>query len=517
MTCVTGLDGPRPVLDNAFLVQPSEPSKTEINLRPQKFERFSLPYMSRTALFQDNPLERNVKVNLDFPDNHGAPQHISRDVILKGVSLAEDEEVIQKSTATTVRIMAKTASGQGWFGSGSILDPTDGLHNYEPMPGEYFILTNNHVTDGNKYLAVKLPDDKEYWADVVEAYNGAMLSDAEEDVSLLRVILPMSLQTATLGDSSQIRVGEPVYTVGYSLAFPRVVIAKGAISQAHQETGELSEDIQSTAPISPGNSGGPMINARAEIIGTNTYTFNSGEDLTFAKPINRQLEVLRTIWEKGEMVRGSLGFEVKGFPLINRKVSGFPENETGAIVSQLDDSARRAGLKVDDIITRIDAYDPTGRFLTSTKVDINDDYEGRGVLKRWAAQLLPGSAVKATIFRKEGKGYLPTEITVPVKRLVRESAVAADEYGFSVTQSEGGDLVVSGKGLGGESYYLRGVEAEEIPLQFKEFASNMHGIYKLKELLRLVSDRQAEAITLKVADFSNPSVIRRIKVLKRDL
>ncbi|MBI2342565.1 MAG: trypsin-like peptidase domain-containing protein [Deltaproteobacteria bacterium] len=454
--------------------------------------------------------------NLDSPANQR--------VTLKGDIRVEDEEAIKKISSTTVRIMGKTADGSGWYGSGSVVNPNDIISDYKPMNGEYFIITNNHVADGTKYISVRI-NNAEYWANVVESPIGAKLMDAENDIAILSIIAPMSLPMASIGDSSLIEQGQTVYTAGHPRALPEIVITKGVISQPRQETGSLTPDIQSDAPINPGNSGGPMITSHGDIIGTNTYTFTDGEDMTFAEPINQQLETVRAIWEKGEVVRGSLGFDVKGFPLIDRKIAGFPENESGAVVSRVKSgsAAEKAGLKPDDIVMNVEAYDQNGKYFASLKVDINDVYDGGGVIKRWAAGLLPGMNVRLKVYRKAGNDFENVEIKMPVEKLLPEEVVEDEKFGITIAKSLDGTLVISdvakgspaaNAGLTAGKYYLRGVETDAIADHLRQYASNIHSIHKLDELMKLLSDREVDSITIKVADISNPKITRRFTITR---
>jgi S1-C subfamily serine protease len=456
----------------------------------------------------------NALLNLNSPAN--------QKVTLKGEIQVEDQDAIKKISSTTVRIMGRAADGSGWYGSGSVVNPSDIISDYKPVNGEYFIITNNHVADGAKYISVRI-NNAEYWASVVESPIGAKLMDAENDIAILSIIVPMSMPMASIGDSSLVEQGQTVYTAGHPRALPEIVITKGVVSQPRQETGSLTPDIQSDAPINPGNSGGPMITSNADIIGTNTYTFTDGEDMTFAEPINQQLETVRTIWEKGEILRGSLGFDVKGFPLIDRKIAGFPENESGAVVSRIKSgsAAEKAGLKDGDIVTNVEAYDQDGKYFASLKVDINDVYDGGGVIKRWAAGLLPGMSVRLKVHRKVGGLFEMAEIKMPVEKLLPEEVIEDEKFGITVAKSLDGTLVISdvakdspaaSAGLTAGKYYLRGVETDAIADHLRQYASNIHSIHKLDELMKLLSDREVDSITIKVADISNPKITRRFTI-----
>ena len=239
------------------------------------------------------------------------------------------------------------------------------------------------------------------------------------DVALLRVVIPYAVPTARIGSPKELLHGQPIYTAGHPQALPNVAITKGIISSPQQETGSLSLDIQSDAPINPGNSGGPSFNRAGEVVGLNTYTFKNSENLTFTKPIDQQLAALRQLWDKGWIFRGALNFEVQAFPLIDRIQAGFPEGLTGAIVTSVaaGSSLDKAGLKTGDIVSWIEV-DKDGAGLEPLQVDIKDAYEADGIIKRWAANLMPGTPVRIVAYRKEGKGYSTIEINTYTEMLL---------------------------------------------------------------------------------------------------
>lgn len=333
---------------------------------------------------------------------------------------AEDREAIQKIRPTIVRIAARDKDGQKWYGSGAVVDPADIIPSYFPEPGEYFIITNHHVANEATRLAAEFANGSEVKANVVISPHGTPLMDAGMDIAVLRIQVRATLATAPLGNPKELEAGQTIYTAGHPQALPNLVITKGIISQPAQETGQLSLDIQSDAPINPGNSGGPSFNQDGEIIGLNTYTFRGGEDLTFAKPIDEQLSAIATIWFTGPIVRGALPFTVAPLSLNDKVDLGLPEGvEGGAIVASVekDSSAEAAGLKTGDIITWMEVRQD-GAAIKTLSVNITDDYEAAGVIKRWAADLEPDTKVTLIVYRKGEKGWFLEEITVWTTQLM---------------------------------------------------------------------------------------------------
>lgn len=333
----------------------------------------------------------------------------------------EEKKAFQLISPLIVRIEADDDDVK-WYGSGTIVEPSDIIPEYMAGFGEYFIITNDHVARSAKYLSAKFGNGYERSVEVVESPYGTPLSDPVMDTALLRVFLPLRMDTAPIGDPKKLEIGDRAYTAGHTRVLPNIVITSGEVTQPQQETGAYSLDIQSDAPISPGNSGGPLFvikDGRAQIVGTNTYVFRESEDLTFSKPIDAQREALQTLYRNGIIIRGDLKFKVAPLSLIDRQKSGLNEDMTGAVVKEVPkgSKAELAGLKPGDIITGIEVRE-NGYAANFLDLDIKDFYEAEGVLKRWAEKLTPGTKVTLTVFRPKGDGECTTlEIETEVEML----------------------------------------------------------------------------------------------------
>lgn len=380
------------------------------------------------ARFREDLASNVVPVSFDYPDERGASRILNdrvqfiADPQLKTLRTGldpEDKIAIDSIRPTVVRVSAKDGDNKRWFGSGSIVEPNDILPDYFPLEGEYFVITNQHVADGAKFMNIELPNGTEILADVMYSPYSTPLMDKEMDIAILRFYLPMSIPTAKIGDPSSLEIGETVYTAGHPRALPRSSITKGIVSQPRQETGNLSLDIQIDAPISPGNSGGPTFNGKGEIMGTNTYTFRDSEDLTFVKPIDEQLKAIRQIWQMGSVIRGALGFDVKAYPIIDRSQDGFPNGVSGAVISNIKQGSTvaNASLKVGDILTWMEVRQ-NGSAIKSLPVDITDIFEARGVIKRWLADIFPGTRITLIVYRKIDNHYETIEIDALAEMLV---------------------------------------------------------------------------------------------------
>ena len=220
-----------------------------------------------------------------------------------------------------------------------------------------YILTNAHVS-GEKYSKcyVTLVDGKTYDGSVV-------WSNTDIDMAIVK-INQKNLQTATLGDSDDIRVGETVYAIGNPIGYEfQRTVSSGIISAVNrtikfEEEGEESymEDlIQTDATINPGNSGGPLVNSNGQVIGINGVKITSAEGISFAIPINSVKAVIDSFNTNEKFDEASLGvfaFDKNVLGYINENLK-FSEGIYIARVN-INSAASEAGLKQGDIILTID-------------------------------------------------------------------------------------------------------------------------------------------------------------------
>src|SRR6266446_1157306 len=139
------------------------------------------------------------------------------------------------------------------------------------------IVTNYHVIETGNVAVVKFPDDTAFLVD------GVLASDKVRDLAIIK-IHGKAFRTLALGNSDDIQVGEEVVAIGNPLSLESTV-SNGIISGVRTSK-ELAKFLQTTAPISPGSSGGPLFNMRGEVVGINTLYLKVGENLNFAIPVN---------------------------------------------------------------------------------------------------------------------------------------------------------------------------------------------------------------------------------------
>ena len=229
------------------------------------------------------------------------------------------------------------------------------------------IVTNYHVVAGANYIHVSLYHRSGYLGAFVTGY------DQDSDVALLHVPGVSNLATVVLGDSSQVKVGDNVIAVGNALNLPGGPSATTGIVSALGRTiggttftaGELVPPnlIQTDAAINPGNSGGALVDANGNLTGINTAIFSKSggsQGIGFAIPVKLAMEVMKSIIEHGQVIRGWLGIEVQ--PLTQELAESFGlSGRPGIVVAGIfrDGPAQKAGLQLGDVILSIDG-EPAG-------------------------------------------------------------------------------------------------------------------------------------------------------------
>ena len=208
-----------------------------------------------------------------------------------------------------------------------------------------FVLTNAHVVEGADEVTVTLSDRREFKAKVLGA-------DRRSDVAVLKLDAT-NLPYLRTGDSSKIRVGEWVLAIGSPFGLENTVTA-GIISAKSRDTGEYLPLIQSDVAVNPGNSGGPLINLRGEVIGINSQIATlSGayNGISFAVPIDEVIRVSDQLKSTGKVTRGRLGVQISEVTRDVAESLGLGKAR-GAEVSMVEAGgpAEKAGIKVGDII-----------------------------------------------------------------------------------------------------------------------------------------------------------------------
>jgi serine protease Do len=241
-------------------------------------------------------------------------------------------------------------------------DGSDGTRDFDPtrqgigsgfiIDREGFILTNYHVVDAAQRITVILADGRTFRAHVVG-------SDPAIDVALLKIPGSHDLPEAPLGNSDELRAGEWVVAIGNPMGYVHSVTV-GVVSFIGRKLFDPSLDdyIQTDAAINFGNSGGPLINARGQVIGINTALSSLGRNIGFAVPINQVVAILPQLKTTGHVSRGYMGVYLTDVtPDLQRSLS--LSTGHGALVQDVTGGspAERAGLHVYDVILDVEGRD----------------------------------------------------------------------------------------------------------------------------------------------------------------
>ena len=227
---------------------------------------------------------------------------------------------------------------------------------------EGYILTNYHVVEGAERITVTLADGRVFRGTVVG-------SDPAIDVALVRIPKTSNLPEAPLGNSDELRAGEWVCAIGNPLGYVHSVTV-GVVSFIGRKLFDQSLDyyIQTDAAINFGNSGGPLINARGEVVGINSAISSKASSIGFALPINQAVAVLPQLKSTGRVSRGFIGVTLTDVTPALRQALGLVVAD-GAMVQDVTprSPAERAGLRAYDVIVEVE-----GRRVTSDQELIED-------------------------------------------------------------------------------------------------------------------------------------------------
>jgi serine protease Do len=323
-----------------------------------------------------------------------------RDVALAvATPLINFADVVERINPAVVNIDATTRgageSSRRRRGRGDGADPFDAPFDFAPRNNERdsprrgagsgfiidadgSILTNNHVIDRAERIIVKLSDGRTLRARVIGA-------DPDSDIALIKVDGQSGLPVAPIGDSSALRMGEWVCAIGNPLGYEHSVTV-GVVSYLGRKLFDASLDnyIQTDAAINFGNSGGPLINSRGEVIGINSAISSKASNIGFAVPMNGAAAILPQLRARGRVSRGYVGVALRDVDADLVRSLNLPVNE-GALIQDVTSGSpgERAGLRAYDVIVSFDGLSTA-----------NDDQLIREISSR-----TPGTAVLLQVIR----------------------------------------------------------------------------------------------------------------------
>lgn len=267
-------------------------------------------------------------------------------------------QAVERVAPAVVKIEAGEAAGSGVF--------------FTP---DGFILTNCHVVDHGRALNVRLPDGRSMRGDVVG-------QDADSDLAVVRVTdhTSVPLPWATIGDSRSVRVGQIAIALGNPYGFSHSVTA-GVVSALGRSlrgrTGRLMDDIiQTDASLNPGNSGGPLVTTRGEVIGINTAMILPAQGLCFAIASNTARLVASRLMRDGRLRRSYIGVAGQNVPVPRALARSLQlAVSSGVLVASVEIGSPAAvgGLREGDVIIAYGGQPVTGiddllRLLTDERI-----------------------------------------------------------------------------------------------------------------------------------------------------
>jgi serine protease Do len=363
------------------------------------------------------------------------------------------------------------------FGSGFIISD-DG-----------YIVTNAHVVDGGDTVKVHLSDRREFNANVVG-------SDARSDIALLKIDAD-NLPIVTLGDSSDIDIGQWVLAIGSPFGFEHTA-TQGIVSAVSRSLPDESyvPFIQTDAAVNPGNSGGPLFDLDGEVVGVNSQIYSRSGGymgLSFAIPVNVVKTVVDQLRDNGYVSRGWLGVAIQGVDQPLAESFGL-DRPVGALVSSVTSNspAEKAGMQSGDIIlsfngTQVERSSELPPLVGLVTVDEKVDVEVLRQNKR--------KTLLVTI------GELEDELALNAKRKLEHTGESSSSLGIAATnllaeQSEkfgGKGIVINAVRPDGPAAKA-GIREGDILLSFNQI--EISSVKQLRELVKQAPKNAPLAVLL---------------------
>ena len=330
-----------------------------------------------------------------FPDLMPTVIYRSGDVTVETSDTLDVGQAIYEKVEPSVVGISTTSERQvsTFFGWGSQTQIVQGIGTGFIVDEDGYILTNSHVVnDGQtRTLTVSLTDGREV--------NGTVLwNDSSLDLAVVKIEAD-NLQAAELGDSDEIAIGQYAGAIGnpmsmdFSRSFTQGVISglnrTITVTDGTKQT-TMENLIQTDATINSGNSGGPLLNAKGQVIGINSAKMTTAEGLGFAIPINTAMPIVEEIQNKGEFTKAYIG--ISGLDL-STYLASYPNQDfgvkEGVLIAEVTPGmgAEEAGLQSYDVITEINGVKISGMNSLNTQL----------------VKYRPGDTIEVTYYRQGTK------------------------------------------------------------------------------------------------------------------
>jgi S1-C subfamily serine protease len=310
------------------------------------------------AMSEIFPIDPNLSGNRRTDSDQSGEAIASLDALSSGIAA-----LVDRVGPAVVRVEpARNGRRSGGIGSGVVISP-DGL-----------VLTNSHVIHGHHEARLTDTEGLNLEARLIG-------EDRDTDLALLRVTSARRLTSAELGDSKQLRRGQLVVAIGNPLGF-EFTVTSGVVSalgrSLRASNGRLIDDVvQTDAALNPGNSGGPLVSTRGEVVGINTAVIAGAQGICFAVASNTAKFVLGELIRHGRVRRAYIGVSAQTVPVPRRYSQEFRlDNRFGALLTGIESGspAAAAGLVTQDIVVQLGGETVAGvddlvRLLDGGRVD----------------------------------------------------------------------------------------------------------------------------------------------------
>jgi serine protease Do len=257
------------------------------------------------------------------------------------------------------------------------------------LSADGYVMTNAHVVEGASDVYVTLTDKREFKAKIIGV-------DKRTDVALVK-IEGTNLPRLPIGDSDKVRAGEWVVAIGSPFGLANTVTA-GIVSARARDTGDYLPLIQTDVAVNPGNSGGPLINMRGEVIGINSQIYSRSGGymgISFAVPIDEAMRVADQLKATGRVTRGRIGVQIGEVTKDVAESLGLAKAQ-GALVQRVEPGgpAEKSGLEAGDIILKFNGV----------------AIEKASDLPRLVGSTKPGARSTLTVWRKGASKDIPLTV-----------------------------------------------------------------------------------------------------------